>query len=158
MKIFAIVCVSFLLVSVLAAGPTRKTAKHSIVAPTIAVSPKTVGKISTTSIHVNHPAREEFDFCTKEIKDNVKALRDLFYKGDTNKDGVLSREEYLVIAQEVFNVGRKHPFSEEQCERWFDALDMNGDGVLTQREFIPLSAVASSFFDDAYMATHSGHN
>ena len=151
MKVSTIVCVSVFLFSMIVAGPAKRTAKHALF-----ISGKPAPRPLISSVHINHPDREEFNVCTKEIKDNVKTLRDLFYKGDTNQDGVLSREEYLTIALEVFNKGREHPFSQEQCERWFDALDMNQNGVLSQREFIPLSAVAASFFDDAYMATHPG--
>jgi len=56
-----------------------------------------------------------------EMSEFVERLNDVYFLGDTNKDGKLSKEEYDVIV-----VIRED----------YSKVDKNGDGVITESEFV----------------------
>jgi hypothetical protein len=152
MKVSSIICIIFLLYSTAATLPNKKATKHAkVLAGKIAAKPVVTSE--TEAVHIVHPNREGFNFCSKEIQDNVKVFTNMFFKGDPSPDAIITKEEYLEIFPKAFNTGRKHPFAQRQFENWFNALDVFENGYLTQRAFSPLSAVAANFFDDAFMET-----
>ena len=56
-----------------------------------------------------------------EMSEFVERLNDVYYLGDANKDGKLSKEEYdaVVVIREDFS-----------------KVDKNGDGVISESEFV----------------------
>ena len=67
------------------------------------------------------------------LQDALQKITEAFDAYDTNRDGTLSKEEFLVIVND--NLTDANVTSNER-EDWFDALDSNGDGVIDKKEFM----------------------
>ncbi|EKX31631.1 hypothetical protein GUITHDRAFT_166852 [Guillardia theta CCMP2712] len=78
--------------------------------------------------------REEIDKELKKIEEEIETLRkeheDVFHKGDKDKDGLLSLQEFMVVQHED-----QPEMSKEELEESFADHDADGSGGLTLEEW-----------------------
>jgi Ca2+-binding EF-hand superfamily protein len=78
----------------------------------------------------------------KKDKGKGQGLRDpeaVFKKLDTNKDGKLSKEEFMKLAELRAKSGGDKDKAKEFLEQLFTKLDTNNDGFLSLEEFKKIS-------------------
>ena len=125
-KISASVLLAFLVMSLVIAIPKKM------------VKPP-VNRLSTKKA-VRHMSRYYDASRVEEMEQKL----DEGYGKYSQEDGfeLLSREEHLKLGLEVVNPQLNHPYTEEQIQNWFTALDLDGSGQLTREEYIPITAVS----------------
>ena len=69
------------------------------------------------------------------------------------EDGVLSKEQHLLMNQERVNTVVKYTYTDAQINNWFIALDLDQSGFLTSDEYVPLTAVAMTITQQVFART-----
>jgi len=71
------------------------------------------------------------------IKESVPTAKDEFRAVDTNRDKIITWEEYRVMMQKLGNQDPEHVvYSDKEQKHKFRTADENGDGVLNQIEYV----------------------
>ena len=76
------------------------------------------------------------NFCIQD--DYEQALSKVFQEMDKNKDGTITKNEFRSGAYQFF--GERTYMLDEEVDRLFDMVDMNGNGVIDYSEFISSAA------------------
>ena len=81
-------------------------------------------------------------------KEELKKLRQIFYKIDSNLDGKISKEELYVAYQEA---GKK--ITKEELEKIIKSIDYDGNGSIEYEEFIRVTLTKEHLFSDVNLKT-----
>lgn len=81
----------------------------------------------------------------KSTTDEIGILRKVFMQYDVDKNGVLSYEEF----KKAFDAAG---YSEEECERMFDACDLDGSGKIRYTEFLAATIEAQGAISEERLA------
>ena len=87
------------------------------------------------------------NFCIND--DYEQALSKVFQEIDRNKDGTISKAEFKTGTYQFF--GERTYMLEEEVERIFDLVDLNGNGVIDYSEFISSASSVNQLISDKQM-------
>jgi len=84
------------------------------------------------------------NFCIQD--DYEQALSKVFQEIDKNRDGTISKNEFRNGTYQFF--GEKTYMMDEEVDRIFDLVDLNGNGVIDYSEFISSAANVNQLLSD----------